>query len=86
MFVHLHNLFLFVGIWMRVRVWFISLLASVYLFFDSFFVENSQIKWLVDTFRAKIVDISEHSVTIEVINGYIWICFFGVSFLFVCSF
>lgn len=27
---------------------------------------RGEIKWLVDTFRAKIVDISEHSVTIEV--------------------
>ncbi|AET04421.1 putative acetolactate synthase [Medicago truncatula] len=27
---------------------------------------RAEIKWLVDTFRAKIVDISEHSVTIEV--------------------
>lgn len=31
-----------------------------------FFVSNLQIKWLVNIFRAKIVDISDHSVTIEV--------------------
>lgn len=35
------------------------------------FVGNTQIKWLVDTFRAKIVDISEDSVTIEVIAAHI---------------
>jgi len=35
----------------------------------------SQLKWLVDIFRAKIVDISEHSVTIEVSAGHLLICF-----------
>lgn len=37
-------------------------LFRIYLFF----VSNLQIKWLVNIFRAKIVDISDHSVTIEV--------------------
>jgi acetolactate synthase small subunit len=36
---------------------------------------RTEIKWLVDTFRGKIVDISEESVTIEVIAGHIWMCF-----------
>jgi len=27
---------------------------------------NSQIMWLVDTFRARVVDIAEHALTIEV--------------------
>ena len=40
-----------------------------------FLLEYSQLKWLVDIFRAKIVDISEHSVTIEVIAGHLLICF-----------
>jgi hypothetical protein len=40
-----------------------------------FFFAWIQIKWLVDTFRGKIVDISEESVTIEVIAGHIWMCF-----------
>jgi acetolactate synthase small subunit len=40
-----------------------------------FFCLDTQIKWLVDTFRGKIVDISEDSVTIEVIAGHIWMCF-----------
>lgn len=31
-----------------------------------FFILNLQIMWLVDIFRAKIVDISEDSLTIEV--------------------
>jgi len=44
---------------------------SVDLLIWFIFVGNTQIKWLVDTFRAKIVDISEHSVTIEVIAAHI---------------
>lgn len=39
-----------------------ALLFRIFLFF----VSNLQIKWLVNIFRAKIVDISDHSVTIEV--------------------
>ena len=46
-----------------------------YLFIYLFLLEYSQLKWLVDIFRAKIVDISEHSVTIEVIAGHLLICF-----------
>lgn len=29
-----------------------------------------QIMWLVDIFRAKVVDISEHSLTIEVLTPH----------------
>lgn len=52
---------------------FYFLFASIYLFI--LLIGYSQLKWLVDIFRAKIVDISEHSVTIEVIAGHLVICF-----------
>lgn len=60
------------------------LLLFIYLFINLFFffAGNSQIKWLVDIFRAKIVDISEHSVTIEVIAGHIWIMFSSLIVMF----
>jgi len=65
---------------------------SVDLLICFIFVGNTQIKWLVDTFRAKIVDISEDSVTIEVIAAHICLdiflvvnhCDFDASFSFVC--
>lgn len=34
--------------------------------FTSFCLMNLQIMWLVDTFRARVVDIAEHALTIEV--------------------
>lgn len=48
-----------------------GIILCLFLFIDSFLHGNLQLKWLVDIFRAKIVDISEHSVTIEVIAGLI---------------
>lgn len=36
------------------------------LILTSFCLMNSQIMWLVDTFRARVVDIAEHALTIEV--------------------
>lgn len=43
--------------------------AEMFVFFrifTSFCLMNLQIMWLVDTFRARIVDIAEHALTIEV--------------------
>lgn len=70
--------FFFVPVcWSRACVcgWVFSLFVSLYYLFIYLLLPNSQIQWLVDIFRAKIVDISEHSVTIEVITGQLRICF-----------
>lgn len=45
-----------------------------------------QVMWLVDVFRAKIVDISDHSLTIEVMANcmcYTLICFFKLCCIYV---
>ena len=51
------------------HTWFLFISLFAVSLLSIFLLRYSQIQWLVDTFRAKIVDISEHSVTIEVITG-----------------
>ena len=54
----------------------------VTIFFDNktCYLVDLQIMWLVDTFRSRIVDISEHFLTIEVKIGVI-LLFLFISYI-----
>lgn len=55
--------------------WFSAEVAFTFFpFLTSLCLMNLQIMWLVDTFRARIVDIAEHALTIEVHLAYDMCC------------